>query len=59
MDKVLNAKVTKDFENSAVTKILDLVENASSQKSKQEKFITKFARVYTPVVVLVAAALRY
>lgn len=56
-DKVLNAKVTKDFENSAVTKILDLVENASSQKSKQEKFITKFARVYTPVVVLVAAAL--
>ena len=57
VDKVLNAKVTKDFENSAVTKILDLVENASSQKSKQEKFITKFARVYTPVVVLVAAAL--
>lgn len=57
MDKVLNAKVTKDFENSAVTKILDLVENASSQKSKQEKFITKFARVYTPVVVLVAAVL--
>ena len=56
-DKVLNAKVTKDFENSAVTKILDLVENASSQKSQQEKFITKFARVYTPVVVLVAAAL--
>ena len=57
VDKVLNAKVTKDFENSAVTKILDLVENASSQKSQQEKFITKFARVYTPVVVLVAAAL--
>ena len=57
VDKVLNAKVTKDFENSAVTKILDLVENASSQKSKQEKFITKFARVYTPVVVFVAAAL--
>lgn len=56
-DKVLNAKVTKDFENSAVTKILDLVENASSQKSQQEKFITKFARVYTPVVVFVAAAL--
>lgn len=56
-DKVLNAKVTKDFENSAVTKILDLVENASSQKSKQEKFITKFARVYTPVVVIVAAVL--
>lgn len=57
VDKVLNAKVTKDFENSAVTKILDLVENASSQKSQQEKFITKFARVYTPVVVFVAAAL--
>ena len=56
-DKVLNAKVTKDFENSAVTKILDLVENASSQKSQQEKFITKFARVYTPVVVFVAAVL--
>ncbi|MBS5966768.1 MAG: cadmium-translocating P-type ATPase [Finegoldia magna] len=57
VDKVLNAKVTKDFENSAVTKILDLVENASSQKSQQEKFITKFARVYTPVVVFVAAVL--
>ncbi len=57
MDKSLVAKVTKDFENSAVTKILDLVENASNLKSKQEKFITRFARVYTPVVVVAAVLL--
>ena len=57
VDKVITARVTKDFENSAVTKILDLVENASSQKSKHERFITKFARVYTPVVVVVAFAM--
>lgn len=57
VDKVITARVTKDFENSAVTKILDLVENASSQKSKHERFITKFARFYTPVVVVVAFAM--
>ena len=44
---VLEIKVTKEFENSTVSKILDLVENASSKKSKSENFITKFAKYYT------------
>ncbi len=54
---LLTVKVTKGFEESTVSKILDLVENASSKKSKSENFITKFARVYTPIVVIVALAL--
>ncbi|MDF2677710.1 MAG: cadA [Bacillota bacterium] len=54
---VITAKVTKEFEESTVSKILDLVENASSKKSKSEQFITKFARYYTPVVVIVALIL--
>ena len=53
----LTVRVEKAFYDSTVTKILDLVENASSQKSKAENFITKFARVYTPVVVGVAVLL--
>nr|WP_297135259.1 heavy metal translocating P-type ATPase [Terrisporobacter sp.] len=52
---VLTVKVTKVYEESTVSKILDLVENASSKKSNSENFITKFARYYTPVVVIVAA----
>ena len=48
---VLSIKVTKSFEESTVTKILDLVENASSKKAPVEKFITKYARYYTPIVV--------
>ena len=48
---VLKIRTTKDFGESTVSKILDLVENASSAKSKSEDFITKFARIYTPVVV--------
>lgn len=47
----LTIKVTKSFKNSTVSRILDLVEKANSQKAKTEKFITKFARYYTPAVV--------
>ena len=48
MTGVLKIKTTKEFGESTVSKILDLVENASSRKSKSEEFITKFARIYTP-----------
>jgi len=54
---VLRIRTTKAFGESTVSKILDLVENASSRKSKSEEFIARFARVYTPVVVLSAVAL--
>ena len=54
LDGVLKINVTKEFEESTVSKILDLVENASSKKSKSENFITKFARYYTPIVVIIA-----
>lgn len=54
---VITAEVTKEYGESTVSKILDLVENASSKKSNSEQFITKFARYYTPVVVIVAAFL--
>lgn len=53
----LKIKTTKEFGESTVSKILDLVENASSRKSRSEDFITKFARVYTPAVVCSALAL--
>lgn len=51
---VLTVRTTKTFENSAVSKILELVENASAKKAKQEKFITKFAGYYTPAVCIAA-----
>lgn len=54
---VITAEVTKEFAESTVSKILDLVENASSKKSNSEQFITKFARYYTPVVVIIAVFL--
>ena len=54
---LLKARVTKEFGQSTVAKILDLVENASSKKAKAENFITKFARYYTPSVVFAALAL--
>ncbi|MFR6627046.1 MAG: heavy metal translocating P-type ATPase [Flavonifractor plautii] len=54
---LLRVRVTKAFEESTVAKILDLVENSSSKKAKAENFITKFARYYTPAVVLAAVAL--
>lgn len=54
---VLEIKVSKIFEESTVSKILDLVENASSNKAETENFITKFAKYYTPVVVIIALGL--
>ena len=54
---IITAEVTKEFGESTVSKILDLVENASSKKSNSEQFITKFARYYTPVVVIIAVFL--
>ena len=57
MTGVLKIHTTKAFEESTVSKILDLVENASSRKSKSEDFISKFARVYTPAVCYAALAL--
>lgn len=54
---VITAEVTEEFGESTVSKILDLVENASSKKSNSEQFITKFARYYTPVVVIIAVFL--
>ncbi len=54
---LLKLKTTKEFGESTVSKILDLVENASSRKSKSEDFITKFSRIYTPAVVICALLL--
>lgn len=55
LDGVLEVRVTKPFSESTVSKILELVENAASKKAKTENFITKFARYYTPAVVIIAA----
>ena len=52
---VLEAEVIREYENSAVAKILELVENSTAKKSKPEKFITKFAKYYTPAVCAIAA----
>ena len=54
---LIEIKVTKNFGESTVSKILDLVENASSKKSKSENFISKFAKYYTPIVVVIAVLL--
>ena len=54
---VLEVETTKLFDDSTVSKILELVENASSRKAKAEAFITRFARVYTPIVVVLAVIL--
>ncbi len=54
---ILKIRTTKEFSDSTASKILELIEDASSRKSKSENFITKFARVYTPVVVISALAL--
>lgn len=56
---LLTIKVTKEFEESTVSKILDLVENASNKKSKSENFISKFAKYYTPIVVITALILAF
>lgn len=57
LNAVLEVRVTKKFEDSTVSKILELVEEATSKKAKTEKFITKFARYYTPIVCLLALIL--
>ena len=57
MTALLKIRTTREFGESTVSKILDLVENASSKKSKSENFIAKFARIYTPVVCFSALAL--
>ncbi len=57
LNSVIKVKVTKKYGESTVSKILDLVENASSKKSKSENFITKFAQYYTPIVVIIAVFL--
>ena len=57
LNSVIKIKVTKEYGESTVSKILDLVENASSKKSKSENFITKFAQYYTPIVVIAAVLL--
>ncbi len=54
LNGTLRVEVTKPYENSAVAKIMELVENASSEKSKSENFITSFAKYYTPIVVIAA-----
>lgn len=54
LNGLLKIKTVQKFENSTVSKILDLVENASSRKSKSENFISKFAKYYTPIVVIIA-----
>ena len=58
-DGLLKIRVTKEFGESTVSKILNLVENASSKKSKSENFITKFAKYYTPTVVIIAVLLAF
>lgn len=59
LSKTIELEVIRPFSESAMAKILDMVENASSKKAKAERFITKFARVYTPIVVLSAVALAF
>lgn len=56
---MVKVKVTKEFGESTVSKILDLVENASNKKAQSEQFITRFSKYYTPVVVIVAAILAF
>lgn len=57
LNGVIKIEITKEYGESTVSKILDLVENASSKKSKSENFISKFARYYTPIVVIIALIL--
>ncbi len=57
LNGVIKMQVTKEYEDGTVSKILNLVENASSKKSKSENFITKFAKYYTPIVVIIATIL--
>ena len=56
IEGMIEVKVTREYKDSAVSKIIEMVENASDKKANSEKFITKFARYYTPIVVLAAVA---
>jgi len=56
---ILTVEVTKNFNESSISKILELVENASSKKAETEKFITTFARYYTPVIVIIALCIAF
>lgn len=58
-DSVIEIRVMKNFAESTVSKILELVQNASDKKSKSEKFITKFAKVYTPIVIALAVCVAF
>lgn len=57
LDQVIEIKVTKKFADSSISRILEMVQNATSRKAKTELFIRKFARIYTPIVVLLATLL--
>lgn len=57
LNSVIKIEVTKEYKEGTVSKILDLVEDANSRKSKSEKFMTKFAKYYTPIVVIIAVIL--
>ncbi|MCC8191770.1 MAG: cadmium-translocating P-type ATPase [Ruminococcus sp.] len=59
LSKTIELEVVRPFSDSAIAKILDMVENASAKKAKTERFITKFAKVYTPIVVFAAIALAF
>src|SRR5690625_223289 len=59
LDKVIEIETTKKFEDSSLAKILELVQNANSQKAKTELFIRKFAKIYTPIVFFLAVALTF
>ncbi|MFI2743074.1 heavy metal translocating P-type ATPase [Zhouia sp. PK063] len=59
LDGVIEIKTTKEFKDSSIARILDMVQNATARKSKTELFIRKFARVYTPIVVFLAIGLTF
>ena len=59
MEGALEVRATKAYSESTVAKIIQLVESANERKSKSETFITRFARVYTPIVVIAALALAF
>ena len=58
-NNVIEIKVTKEFKDTAISEIIELVKNSNKNKSKTEKFITKFAKIYTPIVVLLALILAF
>ena len=59
LDRVIEVETTKEFKDSSIARILDMVQNATARKSKTELFIRKFARIYTPIVVFLAIGLTF